>query len=201
MAVVSESITIATIAGAMIAVMPVETFVVIAYFAVAALVFTRSIKPRAVAAGEVQLEASRMSEWAGLGFGATQEIKIRHAQITTSRASPTGPRRGPRPDGWPVPDRAPQVPARTALHPRPRHPHRLGHPAGGAGSLLGRSPSSAAAFRILAAADATAGVHHHGPRGESAREFLYAELDREDETLTQPALTSERLLRAHPGAA
>ncbi len=197
MAVVSESITIATIAGAMIAVMPVETFVVIAYFAVAALVFTRSIKPRAVAAGEVQLEASRMSlEWLIWGFGGIQEIKIRHAQDHYVEGFTHWTEEG-----------AQAGRVASFLTELPKYLLELLFIlglgilivsvtlAGGAGSLFGTlAVLGAAAFRILPSLTRLLASITTVRAGESAREFLYAELDREDaETLTQPALTSERL--------
>ncbi len=79
--VVTESLTIVTILGAMVVVMPLETLAVAAYFGVASLLFTRWVKPTAEDATRRSLAANKEAFEASIhSFGGIKEIKIRHSQ-------------------------------------------------------------------------------------------------------------------------
>lgn len=81
MGIVNESLTIITILGALVAVMPLETLAVAAYFGVASLLFSRWVKPRAEAATQQGLDAGKEAFEAIIhSFGGIAEIKIRHSQ-------------------------------------------------------------------------------------------------------------------------
>lgn len=81
MSLISESVSIITIMGALIFLMPIQTVAMIAYFGIAGAIFIRVIKPRIELAGTRQLDAGKeMFEASIHSFGGIKEIKIRHAQ-------------------------------------------------------------------------------------------------------------------------
>ncbi len=79
--IVTESLTILTMMGALIFIMPVQALLLIAYFGLAGLAYLKFVKPRVDEAGTRQLDASRASfEAAVHSFGGIKEIQIRHSQ-------------------------------------------------------------------------------------------------------------------------
>jgi ATP-binding cassette, subfamily B, bacterial PglK len=201
MAVIAEGVTIATIVGAMLIIMPLQTIMVCAYFAVAAGIFNRVIKPSAIAAGRVQLESGRMAaEWLIWGFGGIQEIQIRHAHDHYVAGFKQWADQG-------------ALAGRTAtfLSELPKYLLEvlfiLGLGilivgviiGGGSGSLFGTlAVLAAAAFRVLPSLTRLLASITTIRSGEGARDLLYQELDREhDYGIEYAARTDPRLPFAH----
>jgi ATP-binding cassette, subfamily B, bacterial PglK len=77
--IVAEALTIVAVSAALLVLMPLPALILLAYFAVAGLVFYRLVRPTATRAGEKLVSSSLRNYRAAMhALGGIKEIKIRH---------------------------------------------------------------------------------------------------------------------------